>query len=809
MIMKRLLVTVIGLLVAMSGRAATEVYVAPGGQDGADGSVSAPVATLQRAAELAHHASGGLPVTVHVAKGRYFMDAPLRLSADDSYVTWQAEPGAVLTGARLLKPVWKPFRDGIYVAAEVDCPGMDQLFVNGRRQVMARYPNVNPAEPLQGACSAGALKVRSARWAHPETALVRALHDRKWGGNSYRVTGRNPNDATGLALVWVGDNNRGSDYHRGFVMAENVFEELDAPGEWFYDAPARSLYYKPADGKAPAASAVIEAAVVTELIRVQGGKHPAQAIVFDGFTLERTARTLFTGTYVPLMRSDWCVVRSGALFLENTASVVFRNGRIRDIGGNAVFMSGHNTEAAVIGCDIEDIGSSGVLLAGHPDACREPSFWSLSPKPEGVNPGVHRTAVRDWVPGPYAELYPRNCEVSDCHIRNVGIWEKQSSHVAVSVARGIRILGNTIHVGPRAGINVGDGTFGGHEIAYNDVFDVQLETDDHGMFNAWGRDRFWSLGGYDTLGNNGEAKSEAALLDCIDTVRIHDNRMHFGGRVDGGSTFGIDLDDGSSNYAIYNNLCLNMGIKLREGFRRRVFNNILVGAPFNLHCTYARSFDSIRGNIVVCGKPYELAATDAGRFRASGDRIEANLFWNLGAGVQLPDFWDAVGYDRISLRGGSNPGFRDPAHNDYTVTNRAAAEAIGFVNFPMNRFGCRRAGVACPVFVKTSPDSVQVQSGTRLWQGAELQVLTDALMSSSGAGGKDGAYVASVAAGSPAATVYGLRPSDVIRQVNGNPVVSPEAAIQALQAVRAGQSLTLGLVRNQRLTELRVVRVEE
>jgi hypothetical protein len=34
------------------------------------------------------------------------------------------------------------------------------------------------------------------------------------------------------------------------------------------------------------------------------------------------------------------------------------------------------------------------------------------------------------------------------------------------------------------------------------------------------------------------------------------------------------LDDGSSNYQIYNNLCLNGGIKLREGFYRTVENNI-------------------------------------------------------------------------------------------------------------------------------------------------------------------------------------------------------------------------------------------
>jgi hypothetical protein len=29
---------------------------------------------------------------------------------------------------------------------------------------------------------------------------------------------------------------------------ENIFEELDAPGEWFHDAKTATLYYRPAPG---------------------------------------------------------------------------------------------------------------------------------------------------------------------------------------------------------------------------------------------------------------------------------------------------------------------------------------------------------------------------------------------------------------------------------------------------------------------------------------------------------------------------------------------------------------------------------
>jgi hypothetical protein len=43
---------------------------------------------------------------------------------------------------------------------------------------------------------------------------------------------------------------------------------------------------------------------------------------------------------------------------------------------------------------------------------------------------------------------------------------------------------------PRAGICIGDGTWGGHVIEFNHIYDTVRETGDHGPFNAWGRERF-------------------------------------------------------------------------------------------------------------------------------------------------------------------------------------------------------------------------------------------------------------------------------------------------------------------------------
>lgn len=59
----------------------------------------------------------------------------------------------------------------------------------------------------------------------------------------------------------------------------------------------------------------------------------------------------------------------------------------------------------------------------------------------------------------------------------------------------------------------------------------------------------------------------------------------------------IDLDDGSSFYHIYNNILLNRGLKLREGYKRVVKNNIIINSSLHPHVWYRNSDDVVTGNI--------------------------------------------------------------------------------------------------------------------------------------------------------------------------------------------------------------------
>ena len=110
----------------------------------------------------------------------------------------------------------------------------DQLFVNGERQPMARYPNFDPKERhFNGWAKDAFSPQRAARWKDPAGGFIHALHAAEWGGMHYVITGKGPDNKITYEGGW--QNNRPMGMH-DIRFVENIFEELDAPGEWFLDA---------------------------------------------------------------------------------------------------------------------------------------------------------------------------------------------------------------------------------------------------------------------------------------------------------------------------------------------------------------------------------------------------------------------------------------------------------------------------------------------------------------------------------------------------------------------------------------------
>jgi len=81
----------------------------------------------------------------------------------------------------------------------------------------------------------------------------------------------------------------------------------------------------------------------------------------------------------------------------------------------------------------------------------------------------------------------------------------------------------------------------------------------------------------------------------------------------------IDLDDGSSNYRIYDSLALNGGIELREGFFRTLENNVTVNNSFYPRVWYGNSGDVVRNNIMF--GPYRPFRA----WKPWGEKVDRNL----------------------------------------------------------------------------------------------------------------------------------------------------------------------------------------
>ena len=111
---------------------------------------------------------------------------------------------------------------------------------------MARYPNFDPKERhFNGWAKDAFSPERAARWNDPAGGFIHALHAAEWGGMHYVITGKGPDNKITYEGGW--QNNRPMGMH-DIRFVENIFEELDAPGEWFLDPKTSTLYFYPPAG---------------------------------------------------------------------------------------------------------------------------------------------------------------------------------------------------------------------------------------------------------------------------------------------------------------------------------------------------------------------------------------------------------------------------------------------------------------------------------------------------------------------------------------------------------------------------------
>ena len=769
-------------------------FVAPSGDDANPGTLVKPFATLQRAQQAARKLAGREAVTVSLREGTYYLPEPLVFIAEDSgtqaapveYRAYEKEKPVVSGGVLLRGLKWEPYKDGILKAKVPEGFTTDQLFVNGKRQILARYPNFNPNERVFNGYAADAFSpARAAKWSDPAGGFIHALHGAEWGGMHYLITGKAADNKITYEGGW--QNNRKMGMHRDRRFVENIFEELDSPGEWFLDAKNNLLYFFPPPG-VELAAATVEGVRLREIIEFRGTEQsPVRFVTVKGLTLRHTSRT-FMDTKEPLLRSDWCIYRGGAVFVNGAEDCAIEDCFIDQVGGNAIFVNNYNRRIAFRGCHIAKAGGSGVAFIGDPAATYNGINWDKRSDLDKID----RTA------GPQTQNYPADCLVEDCLIHEIGRVEKQTAGVTLDMAQGITVRHCSIYDVPRAGINIGDGCWGGHVIEFCDVFDTVKETGDHGSFNSWGRDRFWQLGGLDLNNDSAwEANKAVVLLDAVKPNTIRNSRW----RCDHG--WDIDLDDGSSNFHIYNNLCLHGGIKNREGFYRTVENNVIVDSGFHPHVWFKHSDDVVRRNIMFTDHYLPAGGMPVTPW---GAEMDNNLVHREDVKEPQPAAKLAEQSKRDAHSLIADALFVDPAHGDFRVSDDSPALKLGFVNFAMDQFGVQKPELKkiartpeLPKIGKADASAAKTPAEKpkgSVWQAAIRDISGPSDRSAYGLPDESGVLLLSVPGDGPAAKA-GLQKDDVIVACDKQPVRTM-SDLQKFRDKAAGGKLTLSIIRNQK-----------
>lgn len=366
-------------------------YVAVNGKDINNGSINQPFATLEAAQKAVRSIKkNGIfaAIEVVIKGGTYYLNQTIEFTAEDSGsvltpIIWKAAAGekVVLSGGRRFTGKWQKNSQGIWYTEVAESKGwvrdidnlemysktpngplnFRELFVNGKRAIRARYPNVNKGNPFLYAISSSnnqllidTGKVKKS-WGNEIDAQINIVPRWRFFNQWNDVVSVDPEKSS----IKIGPREQQGEIDKGsWFWIEGVKEELDMPGEWYLDHLEGRLYYKPLQGENPNNSEII-APFLNRIFYLKGDLEKnlfVKHISFQGFDFKHTTFTL--GQIEARVHTDCAVM------FENAKNCNITDCHFENIGGYALWLHLDSRNNVFDNNSVKNSGGGGVLLTG-------------------------------------------------------------------------------------------------------------------------------------------------------------------------------------------------------------------------------------------------------------------------------------------------------------------------------------------------------------------------------------------------------------------------------------------------------------
>tara|TARA_B100001105_G_scaffold121100_1_gene97136 strand:- start:16964 stop:19690 length:2727 start_codon:yes stop_codon:yes gene_type:complete len=516
--------------------------------------------TARQALDQQRRFGGSVKVLIH--PGIYEIDAPLIFDQRDSGLpgkptVYQAsEPGTVTIsgGKRLLAQGTTGKSEVVFSSNGTNAgfwTGGPQLYVNGRRAILAREPNIGRdwfvgqavAVPGESPSSLGheafiaskpALSFLNGLSASDrERALIHIMQS--WSSGRHRIGGAAPEGSLRVTprsrwpFLFFGTSQR--------FYVENVTAALDQPGEWV--GVGTDVHYLPRPDDDVPLNAVLPYIGHLLIIRGAGPTGPyVENVAFRDLG--------FAYTQAPTPANGWVDTQAAvdigaAIQVDFAHNIAILGCRIESTGGYGIWLRDSVRNSTISGCSMRNLGAGGVKIGTPKIAGAAPSTVT------GENTVSDNTIMETGGQFPGA----------------VGIWLGQTFDNIVRR--------NSIRDTTYTGISVGwqwgysTTTSGRNQIVGNSLLNI-------------GRGRMSDLGGIYTLG---PSPGTVIADNLIREVR--------GYRELGAGAWGIYNDEGSSDILVENNVVIGTD-----------------SGAYHLH--YGRNIQ-LKGNVFAQGDGPEVSLT--------------------------------------------------------------------------------------------------------------------------------------------------------------------------------------------------------